>query len=424
MATGQYVMKISLLLLAVFYFAVSLSSHAAGNFTKIHESFVVLQNLRPGISEEGDIVAASRDTLFVGNDSDLSVVEIDLSSENYRFGDANLSQSIHIRNGREIVFLAFKDDPSCSDFAGVYRRLVFSPLITPLLEGCRGGGSASDSPRYYIDMSSNGAVVVPSFFGLIMIGPSTGPLANPLDGTRIRYSTVGRVAVNDSEQIALQSETGGARRILFFSDSEDLTDFSTIATFSIANNPIVAVNNSGAIIFSINDNFTSRIGGIETSFQPGVYLSEPTAVVDERSLTVIADNSGDFCYFGAVTINDSGHYAFSAQLRSEITSRCSSDSGMDGVFNGDNPIEDIIVASGNEDLESHQFFDSVTLGYLNNRDELSFITSYSEPLVSPTYVWKANMTDAYRSPSLLSRFFILLAEIWQYLINWFNYIFS
>ncbi len=416
-------MKISLLFLTGFYFVISLSSHAAGNFTRIHESFVVLQNMRPGISEEGDVVAASRDTFFVGNGSDPSVIEIDLSSESYRFGDANLSQSIHIRNGREIVFLASKDDPSCSDFAGVYRRLVSSPLITPLLEGCR-GGSFTDSPRYSIAMSSNGTVVAPSVFGLILVGPSTGPLNNPLGGTRIRYSTVGRVAVNDSGQIALQSETGTGRRIIFFDDSTDLTDFTVIAMFSIANNPIIAVNNSGAIIFSINDSFTSIIEGVETNFQPGVYLSELTASATERSLTAIADNTGDFCYFGAVTINDSGHYAFSAQLRSGITSRCSSDSGMDGVFNGGNPIDDIIIANGDIDLESHQFFDSVTLGYLNNRDELSFLTTYSEPLVSPTFVWKANFEDIYRSPSMLERFFILMREVWQYLINWFSYIFS
>ena len=102
-------------------------------------------------------------------------------------------------------------------------------------------------------------------------------------------------------------------------------------------------------------------------------------------LTLVADYAGDFCGLGNLDINDAGVVVFEAKLNGP--SGCASGSAHDGIFDGPTAA-DVVVWRGNADLGDHRYFDSVRLGELNNSNEISFVTTYSEPLVDPVKVWR------------------------------------
>jgi hypothetical protein len=403
---------------------------ASENFIKITESFGTLDRIRPAISEEGDVASVEPQKVFIGNGQITENREIDLSTQQLEFINFSQGQIIHIRNGRELVFIANKMDVStCTDnlARGVYRLFASELTPTTLLQGCA-TPHTPDTPKDNMSMSSNGTLAISTIkdsFGTLKTGPASGPISNLID-CPCSISNTGKIAINDSGQFIVQGEFGtSSRKIFFFDEPTNNNDYLTAGEFSIGANPSIDINDLGNIIFSINESFTARIDGSDKTFLPGIYLAVATPEGGNKQITTIVDNSGDFCVFGEVSINNNGHYAFSAQLRSSPLSDCTSWGGMDGIFNGPSPIENALILRGDEKLESHQYFDSILMGYLNNSDELSFITRYSEPLVSPIFVWKANFVEQYRTRPLIERFVDAIVSAWQnfiqFLIGIFNF---
>ena len=404
----------------------SFQCHSAGFLTKITESFEILEGVRPGLSDEGDVLAATTNQLLIGRGASISL--IDLSSEDLEVveGSTTPRKSIHIRQGREMVFLANTEDTSCFNnlARGIFRLSSPSTSIVNLSYGCI-DPHTPDTPTHHIDLSVSGRVALSTLrnsFGTLKIVSATDPIENLID-CPCSFSNVGEVAINDSGQYAAQMEFGTSNRgIYFFDNPVNRRDYLVVAEFSIGGQPQIDINNSGTVIFSINESFTAQIDGVETRFRPGVYLAEATPISADRQIRMVADNSGDFCFFGSVTINNQGNLAFTAQVRDSLLSACDSTSSMDGVFYGSDPVAHQVVRRGDANLESHQFFDDVTLGYLNNSGQLSLMTSYSEPLVAPLFVWRADVSDIIPSTlegrSLLRRLITFITEVWQSVIQW------
>ena len=93
---------------------------------------------------------------------------------------------------------------------------------------------------------------------------------------------------------------------------------------------------------------------------------------------------------GRVEINDAGTVVFEARVDDD--GDCgTSGANFDGIFRGPDATTDAVVTFGSPVLGNHQFYDSIHFGELNSSDQMSFTTTYSEPLVMPVIVWRADM---------------------------------
>ncbi len=82
-----------------------------------------------------------------------------------------------------------------------------------------------------------------------------------------------------------------------------------------------------------------------------------------NTITTVADTSGDFKNFGTTSINDRGTVAFIANL----------DAGGEGIFTGNNPKTDKVIATG----DSLFGYTVVDLDFasegLNNSGQITFV---------------------------------------------------
>jgi hypothetical protein len=95
-----------------------------------------------------------------------------------------------------------------------------------------------------------------------------------------------------------------------------------------------------------------------------------------------------YCRIGNVDINDAGTIVFEVAFEQYS---CGMSDTYDAVFSRSATGETSAIATrGDPKFGGHQFFDSVRLGEINNAGQVSFLTTYSEPLVDPVKVWRAN----------------------------------
>lgn len=231
---------------------------------------------------------------------------------------------------------------------GAYHVTTSGGPVTTYYESCI--GSPDGHVVQQIGLSLNGTVAfsqIVNGHGAIYRGPVEGPVAILRSGSGTFYNTSG-LDVNDAGRVIVQMEHSDGilrRGVLAFDTPEQ-----TLASVSTAIEKL------------------------------GIGMNTP------KSLTLIADLSGAYCRFGSVDINDSDEVAFEAALDTE--GHCAGTT-FDGIFSGPNAATSM-VSRGDEALGSHQFFDTIVLGELNNAGQVSFITTYSEPLVEPTKVWRAD----------------------------------
>jgi len=223
------------------------------------------------------------------------------------------------------------------------------------------------------------------------------------------------VVVNDFGQTAVQMEysdpnAGLVRAVFIFETPEQALVQTDTAIERVTVQPFISINSNGIVALSINNNFTMVINGNAFNFTAGVYTSDPTLFNSPKMLTQIADMSGDYCGFGHVDINDAGEVVFEAQVAGGLADCGGVFAGTwDGLYMGGNPSTDGVVTFGDEALEDHQFFDSVFLGELNENNEVSFLTTYSEPLVDPHFVWRTDLDDLNQGTPLQA----LIARIFE-----------
>lgn len=368
-------------------------------YTEITSGFDILPTVRPALANDGTVVAAEAERLLVGNGDTLT--PIDLAPFDLFIGPGLARRSVQVRSEGDLVFVANRTGVADCLGAGrgAYRLTTAGGPLTVLREGCPADPGPAVGQN--IALSANGTVAVSDIRngqGAIHRGPATGPLSILRSGTSEFYN-VGNASgldVNDLGRVAAQLEyfdgiAGGLMRgiLLFETPEQPKAEIGTaIEKLGIGISPPVAINASGTVAFSLNSSVTIPIGGITYTYAAGVYVATPTLFDTPKSLVLVAGLTGPYCGFGTVDINDAGTVAFEARIDGELG--CNDGSAYDGIFTGADPTATAVVVRGDEALESHQFFDSVVLGEINASGQVSFITTYSEPLVPPIIVWRAN----------------------------------
>jgi hypothetical protein len=364
--------------------------------TEITSGFDIEFGVRPALSQDGTVVAAESTALLFGDGTTFGA--LDLSSHDLTLGGTG-KKAVQVRDGGDIVFVAQRADASCSGTTrGAYRINSGGGALGTLRETCTSGTSA---PRIGFDiaMSPNGTVAVSDIQngnGALWRGPSAGPLAQLHAGSGEFYNT-GGLDVNDAGQVPVQMEysdgfVGGLMRavLVFETPEQAKLDLDTvIEKMGIGAQPPHAINADGTAVIALPFDMTITIGGMPTSYVAGIYTATPTQFNTPKMLTLVADLSGPYCRFGNVDINDDGDIVFEAQLDDSFT--CGDGTSFDGLFTGADPSKNKVVAREDEKLGDHQYFDSIRLGELNNADQVAFLTSYSEPLVDPVKVWRADL---------------------------------
>ena len=400
------------------------TSHAcaAPPFTLVATGFDLQQSARPALADDGTVVAAEPEGLVLGDG--VTVSFIDLAPSGLMFSPSNKSvRPVQVRSAGDIVFAADRFAATgCAPYGarGVYRTDTGGSPPATLFEECIEGPSVGEKVGPHVSMSPNGTVAFSSIVsseGAIHRGPVAGPVSLLRSGSGTFYNT-GEIGVNDSGQVAVQMEYGdpfgGLKRgILIFELVEQaLTEIDT-ALERVTIQPSIAINSAGKVAFSSNFDFSMDIDGTLYSYTKGVYVSDPTLFNTEKMLTQIADAAGGYCGFGRVDINDVGTVVFEAQLVGGL-SACTPDPNAiyDGIFMGSDPVNDRIATFNDAALEAHRYFDEIRLGEINNSDQVSFLTTYSEPLVEPTYIWRAELSEVRNE-----RFIEGLIRRWRNLIR-------
>lgn len=378
---------------------------AEPRFTQISSGFDLLQNVRPALADDGTVVAAAAQALHVGDGIALNL--IDLRPAGLQFVPGTVSaRAVRVRSEGEIVFVANRPvQPMCDEpggTRGAFRTDTNGSDIIAIAEQCLFDEIEQGRIGSHIAMSPNGTVAFSQILnsaGAILRGPVSGPVEILRSGTGTFFNTQ-EIDVNDSGRVAVQMEyfdgfAGGLMRgVLIFDTAEQdkLALETAVEKLGIGQRATLAINGSGTVAFALNSDFSMVMGEEVFSFDAGVYRAEPTPFNTPKSLTKIADTSGDYCGFGRVDIDDAGRVVFEAQLEGEL-SGCAG-SVMDGVFYGSSPHDHRIAVRGEPGLRAHQFFDSILLGEINERGQVSLLTTYDEPLVAPTKVWRAELGQA------------------------------
>jgi hypothetical protein len=312
----------------------------------------------------------------------------------------------------------------------------------------------------FISLSDNGQVAIGTIhdgtferhrFGAILSGPTTGPL-QVLRG--LEPDTHPRRYLLDND---LDISNSGAVAVLL---SQNLPNFpaeaGNIAIYSRPNQTIettpyaleshntllvnMAMNNLQTVAMSSNVEIPyrcrrerDRMASSEcppSTVPAGVYRSEATSLGAPKRLTPIANFTAEgYCWFGNVDINDSNNIVFEARTTHESGDCMRSPIE---IFSGSDPISSRVVAYADTNLESHQFYDKVVLGYINNANQVSFMTTYSEPLVHTHHVWRTDLdelglgsasderTRTTESPGLLRAIILFFTDLWA----WFTGLFG
>jgi hypothetical protein len=364
---------------------------------EIASGFDIDPDVRPALTEDGTVVAAEAQRLRIGDGSTSSTV--DLAPLGLTITAAAPAHALDARAAGDIVFVANRASASgCPSGArGAYRIGTGGGALTTLYEPCTPMSSSDEAMGNEIALSPNGTVAfstIQNGAGAIRRGPATGLVPVFRSGSGTFYND-GELDVNDAGAVTIQMEyndgfAGGLMRgvLVFDAVEQDKLDMKTaLEKLGIGQQPHLAINASGMVAVSSGTAISMNIGGTIYSYPAGVYVSTPTPFNSPKMLTLVADLSGPFCKFGAVDINSDGAVAFEAAL--DGNPACTSD-GFDGIFTGANPNSSTVVMRGDADLGAHQYFDSVVLGHINDGLRVSFITTYSEPLVDPIKVWRTN----------------------------------
>ena len=136
-------------------------------------------------------------------------------------------------------------------------------------------------------------------------------------------NAIGNPSVSDNGRVAFTfNGLNGATRGVYVTGpngSGPLTTISTVGNLGYGYDNI-ATNDSGLVAMTAHLAF----------FSQGVYLG------DGGALTTVADRTGPYDTFGSISINNLGHFAFSASL----------DSGPAGIFTSADPISGKIIQTG------------------------------------------------------------------------------
>ena len=365
-------------------------------FVTIDSGFDLLPEARAAIAEDGTVAAARSQAIVVG-DGSAAAGAIDLSGGGFTITAASARRPLQIRSEGDIAFVAAHAGvPGCvGDARGAYRTDAGGVAPTILLEHCQADGGAQVGPN--IALSPGGTVAVSDIVngqGALWRGPVAGPLSSLRTGTGEFFNT-GGLDVDDNGRVSAQMEyfdgfAGGLMRgVLAFDTPEQAKAeiVTAVEKLGIGAQPPHATNAAGTMALSINSPMSLNIGGTVYDFAAGVYVAHPTAFNSPKDLTLVAGLDGPYCRVGAVDIDDAGAVYFEAQLDAE--GHCGS-AFWDGIFHGGDPTTDAVVARGAAELGDHQYFDSIRLGEVNGGGQVAFLTTYSEPLVPPFMLWRAD----------------------------------
>ncbi len=398
------------------------NARAAPPFTEITSGFELMQNIRPALADDGTVVAAAAEVLHVGDGNNLNLIDLGPAGLEFVPGTSS-ARAVRVRSEGDIVFVANRPvEPMCDGpggTRGAFRTDTNGSGIDAIAEVCLFDEIDEGRIGPHIAMSENGTVAfsqIRSSAGAIFRGPVSGPFEVLRSGTGTFFNTQ-EIDVNDSGRVAVQMEyfdgfSGPLMRgvLIFDTPEQDKLAIDTaVEKLGIGQQATLAINSSGTVAFALNSDFTIVLGEDVSNFDAGVYRAEPTPFNTPKILTKIADKSGDYCGFGRVDIDDTGRVVFEAQLEGEL-SGCSGPV-MDGVFYGSSPVYNRIAVRGEPSLEAHQYFDSILLGEINENGEVSLLTTYSEPLVEPTKVWRVDLGEV-RWRRLIE---YLLARWWRIL---------
>lgn len=372
-----------------------LSSGCSVDMVEITSGFAILPLARPALANNGTVVAATASELIAGDGG--ATTTIDLTAADLSFSAVTGRKRIQVGDTGDLVFIATRGGTmmGCPLFIGVYETNSGGASITTAHETCP---SVSPGPSVgaSLGMSTNGTVAfsdIRNGQGAIYRYPfGTSPLVLRT-GTGEFYN-FGGLDVNDAGQVPIQMEyfdgfSGGlSRGVLVFETFEQakLDTDTAIEKLSVGVQPRLAVNDSGTVALSTNIALAFSLEGVMYSFPPGIYTATPTLFNSAKMLVPVATFTDGYCRFGAVDINDAGTVIFEALVGPDPV--CGAGTGYGGLYNGADPVTDVVVEYGDARLADHQFFDSVYLGEINDSAQVSFITTYSEPLVPPVTVWR------------------------------------
>jgi hypothetical protein len=347
------------------------------------------------------VVAARTTQLEVGDGGPVTV--IDLAPSDLQFNPGALgARAVQVRSEGDVVFVAdHADVVACAPMAarGVYQTDIFGAPEVTLFEECLAGFGEKVGP--HVSLSSTGNVAFSTIVngdGAIYRGPLGGPVSVLRSGSGTFFNTR-EIVVNSFGQTAVQMEYGDpmaglTRAIFIFETPEQALEATDTAYERSTVQPFISLNSNGIVALTTNSDFTIMIGDDAFNFTAGVYRSDPTLFNTQKMLTQVADMSGEYCAFGHVDINDANEVVFEAQVVDGLSGCGGVFAGSwDGIFSGPDADDDAVVTFGDDALEEHQFFDSVFLGELNENNQVSFLTTYSEPLVAPFVVWRTDLDE-------------------------------
>lgn len=372
------------------------------DYVEIASGTTIQDETRTALAEDGTVVAAVlsrsfRYTRMILAGDGLSLHHISLGPREFSVFP---NSALGLSNQGDIVFVAEEDFREGCDYEarGAYHVPIDGGPITTLRETCEEGTDGKIGTR--IAVSPNGTVAFSSIHeggGSLFRGPASGPVSVLRSGSTVFFNT-GHIAVTDAGRVTIQMEyldanINSLRRgmLVFDAPEQPQVDIdSVVEKADIGFQPEYATNNSGTTVFAENHSFEVETANGPILYPPGVYLSTPTPFNTPKDLTLFAGLEYGYCQFGAVDINDAGDVVFEAIVDDGQGCDDEPNGYFDGLFRGPNPLFHAAVARGDADLGDHQYFDEVILGQINNAGQISFTTTYSEPLVSPVKVWRAD----------------------------------
>ena len=346
---------------------------------------------RAALDDEGTVVTTSGNSLLVADGDATSTIDLAAHALSVA-GVYTPDLGVQIRAPGDIVFMANRESEAGDDcfgyMRGVYHGQSTGGGVSLLYETCH----ASQYGRG-VAMSNNGTIAfstVVNGSGSIHRGSIGGPITVLQSGSGEFFNNR-QIAVNDEGRVMLEMEyldgfAGGLMRALLAFDEPSQTKLeldSAVEKLGGGTTLPHAINNSGLVAFTLNQDSVMVIDESSYPVEAGVYYASPTLFNTMKDLTPIATKADGFCRFGNVDINDDGQVAFEAAL-GEGTCPTS----MTGIYEGSDPETDAMVERGYTGLGAHQYFDEIRLGELNNAGQVSFTTTYSEPLVEPVKVWR------------------------------------
>jgi hypothetical protein len=371
-----------------------LSLSGCGPVDEVFSGDELLQDSRPALAENGTVVAAEAHRIHVGLGEESKVVSLPAELDIYQ-EPSGVRRLVRVRSDGDIVFVARKQDTSCTDWGpvrgGVYRTDQSGATVRELFSSC-----SRTIPRQ-VAMSPNGTVafanIVSPDGGAIWRGPVDGTMSVLRSRSNEFHNTFAQALdVNDQGQVLAVVEYRDAfanaslrAAFLFETPEQDTVDTLTLMEKSGGRlgDDDFALNHTGGFIWSTNG-VTVRDG---SEYEPGIYRVTPTSFNAPKDLTKLVGLEDGYCAFGAVDLNDHGEFVFEA-TRPDGSGGC--DIEMDGIFRGPDPVFNAVILRGSSGLGQHAQFDKIVLGELNNQGELSFLTTSSQSGVPKTKVWRSD----------------------------------